>query len=267
MYQRFVSSKIAKVTWSLDSSDNEKSMIAIREKAIGEIVAEDYRTAQVFENYHIDYCSNGNRSMVEVCEEERINLDTLVNDIVHVQQPNRTNQIDYISWPLDLLTDYIEKKHHRYVEQKIPLLKQYLTQICEVHGKQHPELFLIAEHFNASAEELTIHMKKEELVLFPFIRRMVKAKITHRYNMDSSVGLLKKPLQARIHEHAKEGERFRHMASLSENFTSPTDGSNTYRLTFAMLKEFEIDLHLHMHLENNILFPKAVELEKELMAA
>lgn len=238
-------------------------MTIVQNKTIGEIVAEDYRTAQVFKNHHIDFCCKGNRSIQEVCETKNMDPDELISEIEAVQQQTTGGTTDYQSWPLDLLADYIEKKHHRYVEEKIPILKQYLDKLCRVHGNRHPELFEITEHFKASGGELAAHMKKEELVLFPFIRKMVKAKPGGEKIGQPYFGTVQNPVQMMMHEHDAEGERFRKIVSLSDNYTPPADACGTYRVTFALLKEFEEDLHLHIHLENNILFPKAIELEKQ----
>lgn len=234
------------------------------EKTIGQMVAEDYRTAQVFKNHKIDFCCKGNRSIQEVAEKNNLNVDVLLREMDEVQQQNNTENTDFKSWPLDLLTDYIEKKHHRYVEERIPVLKQYLDKLCRVHGEQHPELFKIAEHFNASAGELAMHMKKEELVLFPWVRKMVKAEQLNEKPDGPHFGSVRNLIQMMMQEHENEGDRFRQIADLSNNYTPPADACNTYRVAFSLLQEFEEDLHRHIHLENNILFPKAEVLEKQL---
>lgn len=156
------------------------------------------------------------------------------------------------------------EKHHRYVEGSIPVLKQYLNKLCKVHGKQHPELFDITEHFNKTAGELSAHMKKEELVLFPWIRKMVKAEQQDKPLDRPHFGTVKNPIAMMMQDHENEGERFSQIAELSNDYTPPADACNTYRVTFSLLKEFEEDLHNHIHLENNILFPKAEALELKL---
>ena len=234
------------------------------EKPIGQIVAEDYRAAQIFKNHKIDFCCQGNRSIQEAAEKKKIDAQVLINEIEAIQQGENDDTIDFKSWPLDLLADYIEKKHHRYVEEKIPILKPYLEKLCRVHGERHPELLEITAHFNKSAGELASHMKKEEIILFPAVRKMVQAKQTGTKLERPRFGSVKNPIQMMMMEHENEGERFRLIDELSNNYTPPEDACNTYRVTFALLQEFENDLHRHIHLENNILFPKAAELEKEL---
>lgn len=235
----------------------------IQEKTtIGDFVAHDFRTAAIFTKYGIDFCCKGQRTIDEVCTKKNINEANLLNELNAVLATKNDSGIDFNSWPLDLLIDYIEKTHHRFVEEKTPVLLQFLDKLCSVHGSNHPELIEITELFKASAGELAPHMKKEELVLFPFIKRMINATKSHGSIGKPHFGTVKKPIAAMMIEHDNEGERFRTIASLTNNYTPPEDACNTYRVTYAMLEEFEQDLHKHIHLESNILFPKAKALEK-----
>jgi len=232
---------------------------------IGELVAKDYRTASVFKKYSIDFCCQGNRTIEEACEKKNIDTKKVLEDLVAMMESKSESTTDYQSWPLDLLADYIEKKHHRYVQEKTLEIQPYLDKICKVHGERHPELLKIKEEFNASAGELAAHMKKEELILFPFIRKMTQAKMENIKVDAAHFGTVINPIQMMMDEHTVEGNRFRKIEELSNNYTPPQDACNTYRVSFSLLKEFEQDLHLHIHLENNILFPKAIEIEEELI--
>ncbi|MBE8723805.1 iron-sulfur cluster repair di-iron protein [Flavobacterium hungaricum] len=238
----------------------------LKNKTIGSFVADDFRTAAVFSKYKIDFCCKGNRTVTEVCEKQQIDADVLLQNINEVLQSENSGNIDFNSWPLDLLADYVEKTHHRYVEEKTNVLLPFLDKLCKVHGGGHPELFRINELFIGCAGELSQHMKKEELVLFPFVKRMVKTKGSDGILAQPSFGTVSNPIAMMMNEHDNEGERFREIAALTNNYTPPADACTTYRVTFAMLKEFEEDLHKHIHLENNILFPKAVLLEKDFVA-
>lgn len=237
-------------------------MTITSEKTIGEIVAEDFRTAQIFKKHQIDFCCKGGRSIQSVCEAKNIPMEDLLQELGDIQV-ERENSQDYRSWPADLLADYIEKTHHRYVEEKIPVIIPFLEKLCKVHGGRHPELFEITDHFKKSAQDLAAHMKKEELILFPFVRKMVEAKRLGKDLERPHFGTVENPVEMMKHEHDTEGERFRQISMLSNNYTPPADGCTTYRVTFAMLQEFEDDLHTHIHLENNILFPQAIEKEKD----
>jgi regulator of cell morphogenesis and NO signaling len=235
----------------------------IQEKTtIGDFVAHDFRTAAVFTKYGIDFCCKGQRTIDEVCSKKNINETNLLNDLNAVLATKNDTDIDFNSWPLDLLIDYIEKTHHRFVEEKSPVILQFLDKLCSVHGSNHPELFEITELFKGSAEELTPHMKKEEMILFPFVKEMMNATKSHGSIGQPIFETVKNPIAAMMNEHQHEGERFKTIASLTNNYTPPEDACNTYRVTYAMLQEFEQDLHKHIHLESNILFPKAKALEK-----
>lgn len=243
------------------------NMNITEQSIIGEIVAGDYRAAGIFETSGIDFCCNGNRTIAIACKQQNIEAGKLVDELQQVlDAPLSTEDAvsDYKSWPLDLLADFIEKKHHRYVTTQIPVLQAFLEKINRVHGERHPELQEIKTLFDDCAGELTVHMKKEELMLFPFIRKMVKAKQAGNKGVMAPFGTVQNPIQMMMHDHDLEGGRFRRIKELSNQYTAPEDGCNTYRAAFATLQAFEDDLHLHIHLENNILFPKSIELEQSV---
>lgn len=231
---------------------------------IGDLVAQDYRLASIFSQHGIDFCCNGNRSIEEACKNLQLDTDLIIQQLQTTTQLSTNPSEDYNSWSLDDLADHIIETHHHYVTRKIQEILPYLQKIVDVHGPQHPELIEVQQLFLQSAADLSQHMKKEELILFPFIRKMTH---TQRQNLSLTApmfGTVENPIAMMHEEHDHEGERFRQMAKLTDDYTPPADACNTYRTTFALLQEFEKDLHLHIHLENNILFPKAIELEKEL---
>lgn len=230
------------------------------QSVIGQLVAEDYRTAEVFGKYGIDFCCKGDLSIGQACEKKKVNSVALLDDLKRAIERHDAGNINFQEWPLDLLADYIEKKHHRYVNEKTPMLLAYLDKVSRVHGEAHPELREIAAEFREGASVLAAHMKKEELVLFPFIRRMALSGVVAQ----ASFGTVENPIAMMRHEHENEGERFRRIAQLSGNYAPPAGACNTYRVTYSLLKEFEEDLHLHIHLENNILFPRALAMEAQL---
>lgn len=237
-------------------------METLEKTPIGEIVAQDFRTAALFSKLGIDFCCKGHRTLEEVSEEKSLNATELSKQLKEIIDAKGNNSIDFKSWDLDLLADYVEKTHHRYVEEKTPVLLAFLSKLCKVHGERHPELFEINRLFNESAQDLAAHLKKEELILFPFIRKMVKAQITNQGLEVPHFGTVDNPITMMKHEHDAEGERFREIARLSDNYNPPSDACSTYKTAYLMLKEFEEDLHKHIHIENNILFIKAQELEK-----
>lgn len=237
-------------------------MKTLEKNTIGEFVAQDFRTAAIFSKYGIDFCCKGQRPIEEVCQSKNLNIADLIEELNTVIDTKNNSGIDFNSWPLDLLVVYIEKTHHRYVEQKTPVLLQYLNKLCSEHGNNHPELHQIYKLFAECAGELAQHMKKEELILFPFITEMMNATKSHDSVEQPYFGTVNNPIAMMMEEHDTEGERFRTIAALTNNYTPPTDACNTYKVTYAMLEEFEQDLHKHIHLESNILFPKTKSLEK-----
>jgi len=231
---------------------------------VGDIVKVNFKTAQVLEKNKIDFCCGGGISLQEACEKSSIDMTALIPEleaIVEVNDPD-SKYIDGLE--LDELCDYIEKRHHTYVRENIPFLQQKLQRLCEVHSENHEELFEIKRLFDGAAENLSAHMQKEEMVLFPYIRKMVKFK---RENIlsGSEFGMAMGPINQMEEEHQVEGERFKIISELTKNYTCPPDGCNTFQVTYKTLQDFENDLHRHIHLESNILFKKALLLERVLM--
>lgn len=237
--------------------------MSLENKTIGEIVADDFRAAAVFKKYGIDFCCKGGRTISEACEKKDVNQERLINDLKAIPQAGGQN-LNVSDWPLDLLSNYIVRMHHRYVREKIPYLLQFLDKLCRVHGDRHPELFEINELFTGSASDLQNHLEKEEKILFPYIEELVKASQNDSKLPSQHFGTVVNPIKMMEHEHSVESDRFEKIANLTNGYNPPADACNTYKVTFAMLQEFEDNLHQHIHLENNILFPKAIQLEKQL---
>lgn len=239
-------------------------MDTLEKLSIGEYVANDFRTAAIFSKYGIDFCCKGNRTLEEACTKKDVNVMDLEREIQTILDTKNDQTIDFKSWSPTLLIDYIIEKHHAYIEEKSPLIIQFLDKLCKVHGEKHPELFEIHSLFKMSAGDLAQHLKKEELILFPYIQRMVKAQKENQKLAMPQFGTVENPIETMREEHTVEGERFARIATLSDGFTPPEDACSTFKVTYQMLKEFEQDLHKHIHLENNILFLKAVQLQQEL---
>lgn len=237
-------------------------MNTLEKTPIGEIVAQDFRTAALFSKLGIDFCCKGNRTLEEVSHKNELDLQTVSTQIKEILETKGNSNIDFKAWPLDLLADYVEKTHHRYVEEKTSVIQTFLAKISKVHGSNHPELLEVEKLFTESAQNLAAHMKKEELILFPFIRKMMQAQLTNQPLVKPQFGSVDNPIEMMKHEHDIEGGNFRELSRLTDGYTPPEDACSTYRTAFLMLQEFEQDLHTHIHLENNILFLRAQELEK-----
>jgi len=230
---------------------------------VGDIVKINFKTAQIFDKNNIDFCCNGGNSLSEACDKSNTDIDKLIPELealVLMNDPD-SKYIDGLS--LDALCDYIEKRHHTYVRESLPFLQQKLQKLCDVHGEHHQELFEIKASFDEAVGNLSAHMEKEELILFPYIRKMVTYQ-NGDLSIGNEFGEVIKTIDLMVEEHQTEGERFERISRISNGYTCPPDGCNTFRVTYQTLKDFEQDLHRHIHLENNILYRKAVALENEL---
>ena len=234
-------------------------------KTVGEMVAEDYRWAEIFKKHGIDFCCGGKKPLTAVCEEKQIEPQQLIENYQNLLQEGGSRPThNFTEWEADFLADYIVNVHHKYVSENIPLLYEFTQKVARVHGGAHPELMEIARLFEAVAQEMTMHMRKEELILFPYIKRLVAAKKNQQEIAEPPFGTVENPIRMMEEEHDRAGELMKRIRQLSDNFTLPEGACNTYRVTFAKLNEFEEDLHQHVHLENNILFPRAKAMEAEL---
>lgn len=233
-------------------------------ETIGEIVTKDIRKAKVFRKYGIDFCCGGKRSLEETCSKKNIDIGKLKKELDAVERDHSAMPGNPDEWDLDFLAGYIVNIHHKYVRNTVPVLLAWSQKVASVHGDTHPEAIPIAQLFAAVAEELMSHMKKEEHVLFPYITSLANAVRDNKTPKPAGFGTVKNPIRMMEHEHESVGSLFMEIEKLSGGFTPPADACNTYKALYATLKEFEDDLFLHIHLENNILFPKAAALEEEL---
>ncbi len=234
------------------------------EKTIGELVAGNYRTAPVFKKYGIDFCCKGGRTIEDACASKGINPEPLLADLDKAFEIKDDSGNDYTAWPLDKLADYIIDEHHSYVERAILQVKPFLEKVAKVHGPGHPHLLEVRDLFFEASANLSQHMKKEELILFPFIKKMQMAKDAGEPMPQPPFGSIGNPIAMMKAEHEDEGTRFERISELTNNYLPPEYACNTWQVSFHLLKEFQDDLHKHIHLENNILFPQALELEKVL---
>jgi len=233
---------------------------------IGQIVAGNFRTAEVFRKYNIDFCCKGHRKLSDVCKEKQLDQDAIERELAEkVARSANASDLEFARMPLDDLADLIVQEYHSYVRENIPTLLAYLTKVNKVHGNNHPELNEILILFIGCGEELTHHMLKEEAILFPAIKKLAEAeRLKNGLSKPFFFGTLSNPIDAMKQEHTTEGDRAARLTELTANFTPPEDACTTYRVSYQKLHEFINELYTHIHLENNILFPRAVELEKKI---
>lgn len=232
---------------------------------VGEIAAKDIRKAEVFKKYGIDFCCGGKKSLKQACEEKGLDVDIVEAELENpVQATSSAN--DYNRWESDFLADYIYNQHHLYYYNELPVLKGLITKVTQHHGSNHPELKYLYSLFAQLVQELDTHFMKEEKVVFPFIKALVAAKRTGDFEALNNQPSITDPIRIMEIDHDAAGEILTEMNKLSNDYTPPVDACNSYQFLYKKLKDLEEDLHQHIHLENNILFPKALKLEKELRA-
>ena len=228
---------------------------------IGEIVAADFRAAAVFEEFGIDFCCGGRRPLDEACRTAAADPADVVRAL-DALPPLTDAVIDVTEWPLDRLVDYIVSTHHAYVRSTMPTIRDYLAKLVDVHGARHPELVQVAAYFGTAIRDLQQHLLKEEQVLFPYIRELASTTAGGRH-VTSPFGSVENPIRMMEREHREAADELRIIRELTNGYVVPEDGCTTYAVCMAELDRFERDLHRHVHLENNVLFPKAVVLEND----
>jgi regulator of cell morphogenesis and NO signaling len=235
-------------------------METTQEKTIAEIVVENYRAADVFKKHGIDFCCGGKISVKEMCRKKNLDYNTVQ---AHLDELDNViiEDYDFNRWQLDDLVNYILDKHHRYIIDNAELIQQYADKVARVHGHHRTEVVRIDELFREAIDELDTHMMKEERVLFPYIIQLAEAQRQNTPLQRPPFGTAQNPIRMMEMEHETVGNIFHEISELSSGYNPPAEACNTYRVLYAKLQEFENDLHRHIHLENNILFPKAMDLE------
>lgn len=240
-------------------------METIDHLSLSDIVIRYPFTANIFEKYRLDFCCGGKKTLSAACAENELALKSVREDLRKAFEANvnRNGKIGFDEMDLGLLMDYIESNHHAYVRHSIPVIASHLEKVVNAHGKNHPEMKQIADYFSEVGEEMTLHMHKEEKMLFPYIREMIRS--GPEPVVPPAFKTVRNPISVMEFEHERAGKMMEKIRTLSGGYQPPQDACTTFRLCLAELDEFERDLHKHVHLENNILFPKSVKIEEELI--
>ncbi len=235
-----------------------------KDETLGEIAAKDLRKVEVFKKYGLDFCCGGKKTVKEACLDKGLDVTRIEAELENAGKSLSTAQpLRYNDWEPDFLVDYIINAHHAYVRKTMPDLSAYASKVAKVHGKQHTELATISNLVGEVCTELTSHMIKEEKVLFPYIKELVAAKKSGSDLQTGPFNSIQSPISMMEHEHDIVGRKMDMIRVLSDNYSLPEDACASYSILFKILEEFENDLFIHIHLENNILFPKAIALEKK----
>ncbi len=231
------------------------------ETKVKDIALSNSSARQVLEEAGLDFCCGGGKSLHEACLHAGTSAEEILRRLHENAKHAGPDGLDWLATPLCELTRHIREKHHRYVRAAIPCTSALLDKVAGVHGKNHPEIAEIGRLFTEVGREMIMHMQKEEQILFPYIDAMEQAVNTHRPIEPPFFQTVKNPIQAMMNEHDAAGQLVRQIRSASSDYTAPADACTSFRALYDDLKEFEADLHQHVHLENNVLFPRAVDLE------
>jgi len=235
-------------------------------KTVRDLAVEIPNATRVFEKFGIDYCCGGKRSLQEACSAAKLPVDQVLAAL-EASAASPAAEFALPSGSLAELIDHIVKTHHKFTREEIARLKALLEKVCAVHAANHPELLAIRETFLGLAQELSLHMMKEENVLFPYIIRMERAVVQNEPVLPAPFGTVQNPVRMMMQEHDGAGDALCQMRAASRDFRAPEDACISYQTLYQALPAFEADLHQHIHLENNILFPRAVEMEESALTA
>jgi len=239
-------------------------MSVTTEKTVGELALENLGATRVFEKLGIDYCCGGGQTLEQACQAAHASVNQVADSLAEASRlasaapPARNWQGE----PLSELLAHIQGTHHVYTREEIARLGPLFDKVCSVHSGNHPELPHLREVFSGLAEELTTHLMKEEMVLFPYILRMEEAVVAKEPVLPPPFGSVRNPVAMMMNEHDGAGSALRNMRQISNGYAAPPDACISFQTLYRALAAFEADLHQHIHLENNVLFPRAIEMER-----
>ena len=234
---------------------------------VTDIVKHDYRTAEIFRKYDIDFCCGGKWPLEMVCQNKNLNIEEVIKGLQKIVTQSASNAaLDFDSWDIDFLVDYIYNIHHQYLKKALIETREQVNKFLDEHRTKFPELAELEFIMNRFMKEIPPHMKQEEEIFFPYIKQ-----IHHAYKHRESyarllIRTLRKPIEeVMLKEHEATGSSLHRLRKITNNYTTPEKACITHKVTFAKLKELDKDLVQHIHLESNILFPKAIKMEQELL--
>jgi len=231
-------------------------------QTVREIAIEHPATVRIFESLGIDYCCGGKRTLKDACERVGVPVERALELLAQVEEHSPADAANWSGASARELIRHIVGRHHSYVRSGAPRLEMMFENVVSRHGEDHPELASIRDLFGALTQELFAHMHKEENVLFPYIEQMESAVGRGAAPPPACFGSVEVPISRMLADHDDAGELLARIRVLSSGYRPPDSACPTYRALYHDLEEFERDLHHHVHLENNILFPRALHIEQ-----
>jgi regulator of cell morphogenesis and NO signaling len=226
---------------------------------IESIVTRNLQAASIFNEFGIDFCCDGHRTLENACANDHIVFGTVLEELSALSDEHDSFP-DFGKMQIDLLANYIQSIHHKYTDKKLVIIKNNIERLIRQNKDHHLQLLNLKKVFDHLSIHLTIHMKQEEFIIFPYIKRMVKKGMAN----SSIFRSVEEPISAMQLDHDDERKSFKTLVDITHHYSVPVSGDYAYKVTYAAIKELEEDMRIHMHLENNLLFPKAIELEHQL---
>jgi regulator of cell morphogenesis and NO signaling len=238
-----------------------------RDMTVAAIVVKDYRTADVFRKYGIEYCCGGKLPLFIACEVKQQDEVMLLKELRSaIREVNISNTLEYDEWPIDFLADYVTNVHHQYLKKALPVLLEHVSRFAEGHRKKFDYLDEMEQIVITLNKELLAHMQHEEEIIFPYIKQIFRASNSSESYASLFVRTLRKPVEDMIaKEHEIAGKHIIRLRQLTNNYTPPEKACVSHNVAFSKCKEVDNDITRHIHLENNILFPKTIAIEKALL--
>lgn len=235
-------------------------MNATSNTTVRDLVTSDFRAAAVFQRFGIDFCCGGGKPLADACLAKQLDERHVLDELNRACATPDEATPRFADWQADDLTRHIVGRHHGYCRELMPAIAAHTRKLAEVHGPAHPELIEMAEIFGRVCAEMEVHMAKEEAILFPYIDLLAASRRGGVQPFPAPFGDVGNPIRVMEAEHESAGAAMARIRELTDGYAAPEDGCTTWRVTLQELDAFERDLHIHVHLENNVLFPKALAL-------
>lgn len=239
-------------------------MLDFTMKTIGEIAVESPATTKVFEEYKIDFCCGGGRNFIEACRSAGVAPEVVGEKIKRILSGTFHNYESGHPQTVSELIDYILETHHVFTKNKLSQLPDLMNKVCRIHGEVYTELLDLQSAFIELHDDLSAHIKKEEVLLFPFIKHLESSVVNRVSSLRPPFKTVENPMRVMLAEHDAAGKILRRMREITRDYLVPSGACSSFQALYLSLEELEKDLHRHIHLENNVLFPRAVELEQEV---
>lgn len=237
-------------------------MVNIKEQSLASIASENHQLVPILEKYHLDFCCGGKKTLAAACTEKGLGVDDIIKELEATSLRATQSTMQFTDMNAEQLIRHILVYHHHYTRQTMPVIENHLQKVAAKHGDSFPYMKTVLELFSELKNDMHEHMQKEEIVLFPRIKE-IKAAFDNREQNKMQHSYISNPIAAMEHEHDQAGTLMEQIRILTNDYTAPEQACNTFRLVMEELKAFEEDLHKHVHLENNILFPLAVSMMGE----